>query len=92
MELTLLEVHLDDASFTANAPFSDDSSAEEAESAAEATASTDDEGRAATDLIPFVLGLGALVGIAYLVRRLRGGDETGTEIEPEIAEPEAPTP
>jgi hypothetical protein len=92
MDLTLLEIHLDDASFTANAPFSDDSSEAEPAAATATESAGDEDGGDLRTLVPFLVGLGALAGIAYLVRRLRRGGETGTEIEAEIGEPEAPTP
>lgn len=91
MELTLLEIHLDDASFAANAPFAGRSSSEGEESSDGGSTAAADE-RDLHRLLPFLVGLGALAGIAYLVRRWRRGGDAGTQIEPEVAEPEAPTP
>lgn len=85
MDLTLLEVHLDDATFTANAPLSGESDAAPA-------AAADDESDAGPPLLPFVVGLVALAGIAYVVRRLRSGGSAETDIGAEVPEVDAPTP
>jgi hypothetical protein len=68
-EFTLLKLQVDDASFTANAPFSesegDDSGEESAGGLREASGS-------ARRLLPLVVGLGFLVVVALVVRKLRG--------------------
>jgi hypothetical protein len=81
MDLTLLEVHLDGATFTANAPFA----AEEADVDDE----TDDE-TSLPPFIPFVVVVVVLAGLAYLVRRWRSGDEPA-EIEPTVTETDVAT-
>jgi MYXO-CTERM domain-containing protein len=83
MDLTLLEVHLDGASFTANAPLSGES-----ESAVEASGDDD----AGPPLLPFVVGVVALAGLAYLVRRWRAGGAKPADLEAEMPEVDAPTP
>lgn len=80
MDLTLFEVHLDDASLTANAPFS----GEESEPVDQTE--TEDQGGVPT-VVPFVVVLAVLAGLAYLVRKWRSGDEPA-EIEPETPGPE----
>lgn len=90
MELTLFEVHLDDAAFTANAPFSgDDGSIADGETAEDATAECEDR-----SVLPFVVGLLFLAGLGYLVRRRRSDDggDVGTEVEPTVTEADAPAP
>jgi len=91
MDLTIFEVHLDDASFTANAPFSGPDEAESVEEDAAPAAADSDSGR--PSVLPFVIGLAFLAAVGYLVRRRRnGGDDiVQTEIETEAPEPEAPT-
>ena len=83
MDLTLLEVHLDGASFTANAPLSG-----ETEPAVDAP--DDEDG--GPPLLPFVVGVVALAGLAYFVRRLRSGGDATADLEAEMPEVDAPTP
>jgi hypothetical protein len=75
--VTLVELDLENASFTAHAPFSgsgDDG--DEPEPPADESADSTD--RAA--VLPFLLGLTALVALAYLVRRrLNANEEPVTE-------------
>jgi hypothetical protein len=85
MDLTLLEVHLDDASFTANAPLSGQSEATPA-------ADTDDDGDGGPPLLPFVVGLVALAALGYVVRRWRSGGSVDAELEAEMPDVDAPTP
>ena len=91
MELTLFEVHLDDAAFTANAPFSGNGDGESADAETSEAAEDESGGRS---VLPYVVGLAFLAGIGYLVRRRMsdGGEDFGTEVEPTVSEPEAPTP
>ncbi|MFB6311637.1 MAG: hypothetical protein ABEH64_10725 [Salinirussus sp.] len=83
MDLTLLEVHLDGATLTANAPFA----GEESEAGQDVA---DDEDRGLLALLPFVLVIGVLAGLAYIVRRWRSGRDTAT-IEPTVSEPDVAT-
>ena len=87
MEITILEVNLDQPSFSAKAPFSGEGLGGESEGETDdafATGDTDaDEGGRSP--LPFVVGLVFLVGIGLAVRRLRGGDSDPveeTETEP----------
>jgi hypothetical protein len=76
VNITLFEIHLDDASFEANAPFSD-AEAEDAPDAADeygADVGGGDEG-GASNLVALVVGLVLLIGLAALVRKLRGGGD-----------------
>ena len=84
MDLTLLEVHLDDSTFTANAPLSGESDALPA-------ADSDDESDAGP-LLPFVVGVVALAAIAYVVRRWRSGGAPEGELDVEVPDVDAPTP
>jgi len=87
MEITILEVNLDNPSFSAKAPFSGERLGGESESETDdgfstGDAETDESGRSP---LPFVVGLVFLVGIGLAVRRLRGGDSDPveeTETEP----------
>lgn len=67
-EFTLLKLQLEDASFTANAPFSD--SGEDASGE-----STPDSGGSSRRLLPFVVGFVFLLIAALAVRKLRGGPD-----------------
>ena len=91
VQITFLEVHLDDASFSAAAPFSG-STAEDATSATDGETNTGDETDDAAALgtedsgppkkaVAAIAGLVGLVVIAALVRYLRGGDEPDVDIE-----------
>jgi hypothetical protein len=82
-KFTLLEVHLEDASFTANAPYSG-SSGEEAEEEREAAAPEDDSGGRGKALVG-LLAVVAVLALAYLgSRRLGGGDVPDVEVEAEV--------
>jgi hypothetical protein len=85
MDLTLLEVHFDGARFTANAPGAEPTVTDPA-------ADTPAEDDAAPPLLAFVVGVLALAGLAYLVRRWRSGGAAGTEIEAAVPDVDAPTP
>lgn len=88
MDLTLFELHLDEASFTANAPFTGGETEEEADSSTSGSGD-DDGGRRARDVLPAILGLVALVGVIALLKKLRGGsDEEPTLEEPPTTEAE----
>ncbi len=69
VDLTILEIHLDDASFTATAPFSGEE-ADEAEAEERA-----DGGDDKPPIAPFLAGLVVLVLIAAAVRKLVRSDE-----------------
>jgi hypothetical protein len=85
MDLTLLEIHLDDARFTANAPLSGESEASPA-------ADADEDSDGGPPLFPFVVGLVALAALAYVVRRWRSGGSVDAEIEAEMPDVDVPTP
>ncbi len=94
VNITLFEIHLDDASFEANAPFSgseaEELSEEEAEEAVTgAIGSGDADGSGPPKVLPLVVGLVVLVGLAALVRKLRGG---GDEEPPALSEDESAAP
>lgn len=72
MDVTLLEVHLEDASFTAQAPFAGRGDTGEADAPSEPTEDETDR----PGLVPLLIGLAALAVLAYLLRRRRNG---GTE-------------
>ena len=76
-EFTLLKLQVDDASFSAQAPFSGHSGNQ-----SETEADEDERRRS---LAPLVVGLVFLVGLAVLVRKLRGdsGEEL-VETEPQL--------
>jgi hypothetical protein len=96
VKLTLLEVHLDDASFSADHPFSNvtasesadsDSDEDDAEAAPEQSDGDDEQGDAdavpelPTKALATVGVLLALVGLAAAVKRLAGGEDPDVEIE-----------
>ncbi|MFB6224513.1 MAG: hypothetical protein ABEH86_12685 [Haloarcula sp.] len=79
-EFTLLELHLDGAEFTANAPFS--SADDESESTSrwsrrsETTSETDDDSSSSSKWgLLAVLGIGALAVGAVAVSRFLGGSD-----------------
>lgn len=87
MDLTLFEVHLDEASFDATAPFADESSDEGSTGidVAEGGSESEEGGRSP---VPFVVGLVFLVGVGLAIRRFMGGsDEPGEEMDEATAEP-----
>ncbi|MEF8776367.1 MAG: hypothetical protein V5A43_07690 [Haloarculaceae archaeon] len=91
VNITILEVHLDDAIFEANAPFAGEvSEGGETEEATETAAigGLESEGDGgASKLAPLVLGLVFLVALAALARKLRcrgGDDEPLEEIEADV--------
>lgn len=72
VELTLLEVHLDDSTVTANTPFGESSNPGGGEDTGSETESAGGGGR--STLLAAVVGLVFLVVVALLVKRkLRGG-------------------
>jgi hypothetical protein len=74
-DITLFELHLDDASFSNSAPFfggEDD----------EGVAADDESGGGAAGKLYILLALGAIVGLAWLVSRSEVGE--GIEIDEEI--------
>ncbi|SEN84518.1 hypothetical protein SAMN05216388_1005186 [Halorientalis persicus] len=77
-DITLFELHLDDATFSNSAPFvggEDDAEGAEAEAA-------DESGSGAAGKLYILLALGAIVGLAWLVSRSEVGE--GIEIDEEI--------
>lgn len=87
MDLTLVELHLEDASFTAHAPFSGRGDGGEAPEASEPNESGEAEAEG-PDILPFLIGLAALAALAYLLRRRWNG---GTEPVPDETEPAVST-
>ena len=81
VNITLFELHLEDASFSTALPFGGPDDAD-TESDPETEAETTESGGSA---LPKVLaGVGllvVLVGVAVLVKRLRSGEEPEVEIE-----------
>jgi hypothetical protein len=75
-DVTLFELHLDEATFSNTAPFLGGEGDDEDASAGEAA----DEGGAGKLFV--LLALGAIVGLAWLVSRSEVGDEI--EIDEEI--------
>jgi hypothetical protein len=79
-KFTLLEVHLEDATFTANAPYSGASGEEAADEAGDedtddAAAGADDSGGAGKALVGLLVVV-AILALAYLgSRRLGGGED-----------------
>ncbi len=78
VDVTLFEVHLDDSSFTANAPFSSSESDEETNERRE----PDDSGTSKGALVAAVVGLAFLVVGAALVKRRLGSDAPAEEEAP----------
>lgn len=82
-EFTLLKLQLDDASFTANAPFSGSEGGDEAIESdggaeVEVGAGGPDAGDGGPRLVPLVVGLVFLVVLAVVARKVRGGsDDSG---------------
>jgi hypothetical protein len=74
VEFTFLKLHVEDASFTAHAPFS---SAGDGSDAAGETEDDSEETDGASDrrLFPLLVGLAFLVVAAVALQRLRGGDD-----------------
>jgi hypothetical protein len=91
VNITLFEIHLEDASFEANAPFSDAEAEDAADAADEYGIDAggyndgDDDG-GPSKLVPLVVGLVLLVGLAALVRKLRGGGDDG-DFEDDTVDP-----
>lgn len=73
-EYTLLKLQLDDASFTANAPFSGSDDDTESDGA---SATGEDESGSDRRLLPLVVGFAFLLVLAVIVYRRRGnaGDD-----------------
>lgn len=78
-EFTLLKLQFEDATFTANAPFS---GKDEAEFEAELENGGSDGG---PGLLPLVIGLVFLVALVVVVRKLRGnsGEDNGETVSDE---------
>jgi len=82
VNITFLEVHLDDASFSADRPFSPGAEPADDEQAAEQDTDDDSSGSMVPTKTLAALGvLLVLVGLAAVVNRLKGGDEPDVEIE-----------
>ena len=83
VDITLLELHLDDSNLTANAPFSSGRKQVEAgEGPPEQPESSGSKG----PLVATLVGLVFLVVVGYLVRsKVLGGDETEEEEELEVS-------
>jgi hypothetical protein len=76
VDITLFEVHLDDSSLTANAPFS--RGEKEVEAADEPPESSSSKGTT----LAAVVGLVFLAALAFVVRkRVMGGDDEGEQVE-----------
>jgi hypothetical protein len=74
-EFTFLKLQFDDASFSANAPFS-------ASGEAEVEAGEDDDGdEESGSVLPLLLGLVFLVGVAIVVKKLLGGGADPPDID-----------
>lgn len=69
-EFTLLKLQLEDASFTANAPFSDGDG--DGDGPGESEPDSNGNGRR---LLPFVIGFVFLLVVALAVRKLRGDSD-----------------
>ena len=88
-KFTLLEVHLEDASFTANAPYSgegsegSESDSEDEEEGAAADSGSGGPGRALVGLLVVV----AILALAYLGSRRLGGDDVPDVAVEEELEP-----
>jgi hypothetical protein len=67
-EFSILKLQLDDASFTANSPFSGSDEA-------------DEEAEGGRSVLPLVVGLVFLVVLAVVVKKLRGGGSSDAETE-----------
>jgi len=74
-EFTLLKLEFEDASLTANAPFSGEG---ESEATVERGSDDDDSG----GVLPLLLGLVFLVVVAVAIKKILGSDEdlTGDEV------------
>ncbi|SDF65167.1 hypothetical protein [Halorientalis regularis] len=75
-DITLFELHLDDATFSNSAPFVGGEEGAEADDA-------DESGGAAGKLF-ILLALGAIVGLAWLVSRSEVGEEIEIDEEVEL--------
>jgi hypothetical protein len=80
-KFTLFEVHLDDATLTANAPFSSQSGPEEGEDESAYAAEATDLGEEADGpgVAPLVVALVVLVVVAVVVKKLVGGSEDAAD-------------
>jgi len=67
-EFSILKLQLDDASFTANSPFSGSDEADD-----ETRSDADEEAEGGRSVLPLVVGLVFLVVLAVVVKKLRGG-------------------
>ncbi len=87
MDLTLLEVNLEEPSFRANAPFSGGSRDADDESATDVDVdyddASDDSSRSGPSAKSFVVGLVFLVAVGLAARRFMGGDSGAVEEEPD---------
>jgi len=79
-KFTLLELHLDDSTFTANAPFSNDAELPDDAAEDDEAAGGDDDGR---PWLAALVGLLFLAVLAVLVKKKLGGDDepAGDELE-----------
>jgi len=80
-EFTFLKLHVEDASFTAHAPFSSAGDGSDAAGEGEGEGDGSGENNEASDrrLLPLLVGFAFLVVVAVAVRKLRGGDEVKDE-------------
>ncbi len=78
MNVTLLEVHLDDATFSANAPFSGTESSDTSEHDADERA---DQPSSSPSAVGAVVGLLALAFIALAARKLLRRDRGSTRVD-----------
>jgi hypothetical protein len=78
VQFTFLELHLDDASLSANTPFGSRKAADETRAESSdleiSAGGSDDESGGGPGFLPPLVGLVVLVGLAIAVRKLVGGD------------------
>lgn len=74
-EYTLFKLQVDDATFTAHAPFSKAGSESASDEETGTVASGGSDGDGGSRLLALLIGLVFLVVVAALVRKLRGGAE-----------------
>jgi len=81
-EITLLKLQVDDATFTAHAPFSNTKSDEADESTGESDQSESDD-ESDSKLAPLAVGVVFLVVLAVLFRKFLGESDSDSESGPE---------